>query len=525
MTYGVFFFVVFLYFCGMILQEKDTICAVSTPAGVGGVAIVRISGPDAIRIADSVLSMSKPLADKKANTVSFGKLLCKSKVTSQKSVRGECRDKNYFGYAKPKPDFMSEANKVDSPNHQITESPTEILDEVLVSLFKAPHSFTGEDVVEIAVHGSVYIQREAIKLLLAAGCRMADHGEFTKRAFMNGKMDLSQAEAVADVIASRSAAAHKVAVSQMRGGFSRKLQTLRAQLLQFTSLIELELDFSEEDVEFADRSQLKALSTEIETDINHLINSFSTGNAVKNGVPVAIVGETNAGKSTLLNLLLQDDKAIVSDIHGTTRDIIEDTTDIGGMLFRFIDTAGIRETSDTIENLGIKRSYGAIEKAQIVLWMIDATQVSEHIDWMATRIVPRAEGKQLFLLFNKIDKLSDDERGVLDGLFAEVDARRFYISAKYDKGMDAVRNALVEASHLAEIDDNDVVVTNMRHYEALVKAHAAIVKVQEGLASGLSGEFLSMDLHDCLDALGSIVGQISSDEVLGEIFSKFCIGK
>ena len=494
------FFVVFLYFCGMILQEKDTICAVSTPAGVGGVAIVRISGPDAIRIADSVLSMSKPLAEKKANTVSFGKLLCKSKVTSHKS-------------------------QVDSPNHQITESPTEILDEVLVSLFKAPHSFTGEDVVEIAVHGSVYVQREAIKLLLSAGCRMADHGEFTKRAFMNGKMDLSQAEAVADVIASRSAAAHKVAVSQMRGGFSRKLQALRAQLLQFTSLIELELDFSEEDVEFADRSQLNALSTEIEADLSRLIASFSTGNAVKNGVPVAIVGETNAGKSTLLNLLLQDDKAIVSDIHGTTRDIIEDTTDIGGMLFRFIDTAGIRETSDTIENLGIKRSYGAIEKAQIVLWMIDSTGVSEHIDWMATRIVPRAEGKQLFLLFNKIDKLSDDERGVLDGLFAEVDARRFYISAKYDQGLDAVRDALVEASHLAEIDDNDVVVTNMRHYEALVKAHAAIVKVQEGLASGLSGEFLSMDLHDCLDALGSIVGQISSDEVLGEIFSKFCIGK
>ncbi|MEE1183233.1 MAG: tRNA uridine-5-carboxymethylaminomethyl(34) synthesis GTPase MnmE, partial [Paludibacteraceae bacterium] len=355
----------------MILQEKDTICAVSTPAGVGGVAIVRISGDRAIAIADSVLQLSKPLADKKANTVSFGRL-----VKRELGVR-------------------SEELGVRSEELGVKE---EVLDEVLVSLFRAPHSFTGEDVVEIAVHGSVYIQREAIKLLLSAGCRMADHGEFTKRAFMNGKMDLSQAEAVADVIASRSAAAHKVAVSQMRGGFSRKLQTLRAQLLQFTSLIELELDFSEEDVEFADRTQLKALSTQIETDINRLINSFSTGNAVKNGVPVAIVGETNAGKSTLLNLLLQDDKAIVSDIHGTTRDIIEDTTDIGGMLFRFIDTAGIRETSDTIENLGIKRSYGAIEKAQIVLWMIDATQVSEHIDWMATRIVPRAQGKQLFLL-------------------------------------------------------------------------------------------------------------------------------
>ena len=477
-----------------ILQEKDTICAVSTPAGVGGVAIVRISGPDAVSIADSVLSMSKPLAEKKPYTVSFGRLVrTKLAVTSGTSTGS------------------------------VTEE--EILDEVLVSLFKAPRSFTGEDVVEIAVHGSVYIQREAIKLLLAAGCRMADHGEFTKRAFMNGKMDLSQAEAVADVIASRSAASHKVAVSQMRGGFSRKLQILRAQLLQFTSLIELELDFSEEDVEFADRSQLKALAAEIESDITRLINSFSTGNAVKNGVPVAIVGETNAGKSTLLNLLLGDDKAIVSDIHGTTRDIIEDTTDIGGVLFRFIDTAGIRETTDTIENLGIQRSFSAIEKAQIVLWMIDSTQLGEQIKSLADRIIPNTEGKQLFLLFNKVDKLSDLERAQLDGMFADVDARRFYISAKFDQGIDAVRDALVDASHVAEIEEGDVVVTNMRHYEALVKAHAAILKVQEGMVTGLSGEFLSMDLHDCLDALGSIVGQISSDEVLGEIFSKFCIGK
>ena len=470
-----------------MFTEKDTICAISTPAGVGGVAIVRISGPDAVSIADSVLSMSKPLSEKKPYTVSYGKLVNRSL--------------------------------------SLSKGKEEILDEVLVSLFRAPRSFTGEDVVEIAVHGSVYVQREAIKLLLAAGCRMADHGEFTKRAFMNGKMDLSQAEAVADVIASRSAASHKVAVSQMRGGFSRKLQMLRAQLLQFTSLIELELDFSEEDVEFADRSQLKALAMEIETAISRLVNSFSTGNAVKNGVPVAIVGETNAGKSTLLNLLLGDDKAIVSDIHGTTRDIIEDTTDIGGVLFRFIDTAGIRETTDTIENLGIQRSFSAIEKAQVVLWMIDSTQLGEQIKTLAERIVPNTEGKQLFLLFNKVDKLSDAERAQLDGMFAEVDARRFYISAKFDQGLDAVRDALVEASHVSEIEEGDVVVTNMRHYEALVKAHAAILRVQEGMATGLSGEFLSMDLHDCLDALGSIVGQISSDEVLGEIFSKFCIGK
>jgi tRNA modification GTPase len=297
-------------------------------------------------------------------------------------------------------------------------------------------------------------------------------------------------------------------------------------LLTITSLIELELDFADhEELEFADRSQLNELAEEIDTKIGRLVASFKTGNAIKHGIPVAIIGAPNVGKSTLLNALLGEERAIVSDIQGTTRDTIEDTLVLGGMLFRFIDTAGIRETSDTIENLGIKRSYGAIEKAQIVLWMIDATQVSEHIDWMATRIVPRAQGKQLFLLFNKIDKLSDDEKNVLDGMFAEVDARRFYISAKYDKGMDAVRDALVEASHLADIDDNDVVVTNLRHYEALVKAQTAIVKVQEGLATGLSGEFLSMDLHDCLDALGSIVGQISSDEVLGEIFSKFCIGK
>ena len=479
-----------------MFTEKDTICAISTPAGVGGVAIVRISGPEAVSIADSVLSMSKPLAEKKPYTVSFGKLV--KRVRSEELGVRSC--------------LAMDHNE-------------EILDEVLVSLFRAPRSFTGEDVVEIAVHGSVYVQRETIKLLLAAGCRMADHGEFTKRAFMNGKMDLSQAEAVADVIASRSAASHKVAVSQMRGGFSRKLQTLRAQLLQFTSLIELELDFSEEDVEFADRSQLKELAMEIESAISRLVNSFSTGNAVKNGVPVAIVGETNAGKSTLINLLLGDDKAIVSDIHGTTRDIIEDTTDIGGVLFRFIDTAGIRETTDTIENLGIKRSFGAIEKAQIVLWMIDSTSLGEQIKTLAERIVPNAEGKQLFLLFNKVDKVSEAERAELNGLFAEVNARRFYISAKFDQGMDAVREALVEASHVSEIEEGDVVVTNMRHYEALVKAHSAILRVQEGLATGLSGEFLSMDLHDCLDALGSIVGQISSDEVLGEIFSKFCIGK
>ncbi|MBR6686743.1 MAG: tRNA modification GTPase, partial [Paludibacteraceae bacterium] len=319
----------------MILQEKDTICAISTPVGVGGVAIVRVSGPDAISISDSVLSMSKPLAEKKANTVSFGKLV--KRVRSEELGVRSLSDN--FGVEESR-DNACIVRDSGTSTGSVTEE--EVLDEVLVSLFRAPHSFTGEDVVEIAVHGSVYIQREAIKLLLAAGCRMADHGEFTKRAFMNGKMDLSQAEAVADVIASRSAAAHKVAVSQMRGGFSRKLQTLREQLLKFTSLIELELDFSEEDVEFADRSQLNALSCEIESDLTRLINSFSTGNAVKNGVPVAIVGETNAGKSTLLNLLLGDDKAIVSDIHGTTRDIIEDTTDIGGMLFRFIDTAGIR---------------------------------------------------------------------------------------------------------------------------------------------------------------------------------------
>ena len=499
----------------MILQEKDTICAISTPAGVGGVAIVRISGPDAVRIADSVLSMSKPLAEKKPYTVSFGKLV-KRELGISVQTSGET---SLLDLSRVQPEITSGASNLSNEGNE------EVLDEVLVSLFKAPRSFTGEDVVEIAVHGSVYVQREAIKLLLAAGCRMADHGEFTKRAFMNGKMDLSQAEAVADVIASRSAASHKVAVSQMRGGFSRKLQTLRAQLLQFTSLIELELDFSEEDVEFADRSQLKALAMEIETAISRLVNSFSTGNAVKNGVPVAIVGETNAGKSTLLNLLLGDDKAIVSDIHGTTRDIIEDTTDIGGVLFRFIDTAGIRETTDTIENLGIQRSFSAIEKAQIVLWMIDSTQVSEQIKTLADRIIPNTKGKQLFLLFNKVDKLSDAERAELNGLFAEVDARRFYISAKFDQGIDAVRDAIVDASHVTEIEEGDVVVTNMRHYEALVKAHAAILRVQEGMATGLSGEFLSMDLHDCLDALGSILGQISSDEVLGEIFSKFCIGK
>lgn len=459
----------------------DIITAISTPPGMGAIAVIRLSGEGCIALVDKIFKSpaGKKLSAQKPNTVHFGQIV-----------------------------YLNE-----------------VVDEVLVTLFRAPHSFTGEESVEISCHGSVYIQQKIVEALLAHGARLADAGEFTRRAFKNGKFDLSQAEAVADLIASSSRAAHKVALNQMRGGFADKLAELRDKLLQFVSLIELELDFSEEDVEFANRETLYELTEEIETKIDKLAGSFQLGNAIKNGIPVAIIGETNAGKSTLLNLLLNEEKAIVSDIHGTTRDVIEDTVNIGGVTFRFIDTAGIRHTTDTIENLGIERTYRKIEQAAIVLWMIDLTTPVEKITSLAASIVPKLEDKHVVLLFNKSDLLSDAELAEKRAILPNLKAERLFISAKKQQNTDELVQLLLKAAHIPQIGEGDVVVTNLRHYEALTHALDAIRRAKEGLQTGLTGDFISQDIRECMFYLGEITGQISTDEILGNIFSRFCIGK
>jgi tRNA modification GTPase len=461
---------------------NDTICAVSTAPGVGGIAVIRVSGPEAIAVCDTLFipdTKGKELASQPAYTIRFGHI----------HRQGEW------------------------------------LDEVLVSLFRAPHSFTGEDTVEITCHGSLYIQQQLLQLLMEAGSRLALPGEFTRRAFLNGKMDLSQAEAVADLIASTSAGMHRLALNQMRGGFSNELGKLRTQLLDFTSLIELELDFSEEDVEFADRANLRRLASDIEQLIRRLADSFSVGNAVKNGIPVAIIGETNAGKSTLLNLLVGEERAIVSDIHGTTRDAIEDTINLSGLTFRFIDTAGIRETIDAIESLGIERTYNKLQQAFIVLWVIDLNGEPAHIESLAKQIVPRLEGKKTILVFNKSDLLTAEELAARRHLLPEIEADRLYISARREINTDQLKRRLVEAAALPEIQSGDIIVTNARHYESLTRAHASILRVQEGLTTNLSGDILSQDLRECLHYLGEITGHITTNDILSNIFSKFCIGK
>ncbi|MCC8154746.1 MAG: tRNA uridine-5-carboxymethylaminomethyl(34) synthesis GTPase MnmE [Tannerellaceae bacterium] len=463
-------------------MNNDTICAVSTAPGAGGVAVIRVSGPDAIRVTESVFrphKAGKVLSAQPAYTLHYGTI-----------IKGE-----------------------------------EAIDDVLVSVFRNPHSFTGEDTTEITCHGSVYIQQQIMQLFIRNGVRAALPGEFTQRAFLNGKMDLSQAEAVADLIASTSAGMHKLAMNQMRGGFSRELVKLRGQLLDFTSLIELELDFSEEEVEFADRENLCQLASTIEQTISRLVDSFSVGNAVKNGIPVAIVGETNAGKSTLLNLLVGEERAIVSDIHGTTRDVIEDTINLGGITFRFIDTAGIRETTDTIENMGIQRTWSKLRQATIILWVIDFTTPPEQIEEMARQLVPEAAGKKLLLVFNKSDLLTSEELIAKKQLVADIDTERIYISAKKQENTSQLQQFLVEAASLPEITPNDVIVTNVRHYEALSHAQASIQRVIEGLKQNISGDFLSQDIRECMHYLGEITGQINNDEILGNIFAKFCIGK
>jgi len=465
------------------MNSTTTITAISTAPGVGGIAVIRVSGKDAISNSNHIFRPKKKsfsLLEQAANTISFG---------------------------------------------SIVNAKEETIDEVLVAIFRAPQSFTGEDVVEISCHGSVFVQQQILHLLLENGCVLAQPGEFTQRAFLNGKMDLSQAEAVADLIASTSAASHRMAMNQMRGGFSTELIKLRTQLLNFVSLVELELDFNEEDVEFADRNQLKTLATDIEQVIDKLSDSFKVGNALKNGIPVALVGETNVGKSTLLNVLLNEEKAIVSDIHGTTRDVIEDSVIINGVTFRFIDTAGIRDTKDKIESMGIERTYQKIEQASIVLWILDCTQVTEHIEWLTERIAKRSAGKKVILVFNKIDKIAEEERDVLNLLFEQFESERIYISARERINTEGLKKALIQAAQLPEITSADVVVSNIRHYEALQNAHSAICRVIDGIEIGISGDFLSQDIRECMHFLGEITGQISNDEILGNIFGKFCIGK
>ncbi len=397
----------------------------------------------------------------------------------------------------------------------------ELIDEVVAALFRSPHSFTGEDTVELSCHGSLFIQQQLLQALIDAGCRLAEPGEFTRRAFMNGKMDLSQAEAVADLIASTSAGQHRLALNQMRGGFSHELGELRNQLLHITSLMELELDFSDhEELEFADRGELSELAQRIETKISSLVCSFSLGNAIKNGTPVAIIGETNAGKSTLLNALLGEEKAIVSDIHGTTRDVIEDTINLSGQLFRFIDTAGIRQTTDTIESIGISRSFKALEKAQIVILMDDLSRPAADFQQFVSEIQPHLKQQTVVVAHNKCDLTADIRQIELPAEWKEVQ-----LSAKEQVGIDDLRQILIQAVQSPNLQASDTIVSNARHYEALTHALEAIQRVREGLSSQLSGDFISQDLRECIFHLSDIIGEVTTDQVLENIFSHFCIGK
>ncbi len=462
--------------------DDSTICAISTPAGTGGIAVIRLSGKNAITLVDTIFRSPLPgkkLADQTANTLHFGTIY-----------------------------------KNDT-----------LLDEVVIGLFRAPHSYTGEDVVEISCHGSLFVQQQILQLLIECGAQLAQPGEFTQRAFLNGKMDLSQAEAVADLISSGNASAHRVALNQMRGGFSSEIKLLRDQLLHFITLVELELDFSEEDVEFADRTQLIALSRKVESLLQRLANSFSLGNAIKNGIPVAIVGETNVGKSTLLNALLNEEKAIVSDIHGTTRDVIEDIVNLNGVLFRFFDTAGLRETTDTIESMGIERSYRKLEQALVVLLVLDLTSPTKAILSRIREIRSKLDNQILIFVGNKSDLVTDKVRSELADLPLKENESLVFVAAKSKENLAGLIQEMQNCVSVDKVQPEDVIVTNIRHYEALTKALEAIRRTIAGLESNLSGEFLSQDIRECLYYLGSITGQISSDEVLGNIFKNFCIGK
>ena len=463
----------------MIPQE--TIVALATPSGAGAIAIIRLSGKDAITIAADVFQSvsGKDITKQKTHTIHLGHIVDNGKV----------------------------------------------YDQVLLSIFKGPNSYTGENVIEISCHGSTFIQQQIIQLLLRRGAKMAQAGEFTLRAFLNGKLDLSQAEAVADLIASDNEASHQIAMQQMRGGFSNEIAKLREELLNFASLIELELDFAEEDVEFADRTQFHDLLERIEFVLKRLIDSFAVGNVIKNGIPVAIVGEPNVGKSTLLNALLNEERAIVSDIAGTTRDTIEDELVINGIGFRFIDTAGIRETQDHVESIGIQKTFEKIEQAQVVMFLVDSTELTmeslERLKVEVEKIKNKYPQKALLTIFNKKDKL---EESLLQNLESQIE-NSIFISAKQKVGIEELKNELMSFVNTGALRNNETIVTNTRHYDSLLKALEEIQKVKWGLDSGISSDLMAIDIRQALFHFGEITGQVSNDELLGNIFANFCIGK
>jgi len=465
------------------VHNNDTIIALATAPGTGAIAVVRLSGPDAIDIvSDSFESVSaKVLKDQKSHTVHLG--------------------------------------HIKEGDH--------LIDQALVSIFKGPNSYTGENVAEISCHGSTYIQQRIMQLFLKKGVRAAQGGEFTMRAFLNAKMDLSQAEAVGDLIASENEASHQLALQQMRGGFSSEIKKLREQLLNFASLIELELDFAEEDVSFADRVEFKKLLNTITEVLKKLIDSFALGNVLKNGVPVAIVGAPNVGKSTLLNALLNEERAIVSNIAGTTRDTIEDELSIGGIGFRFIDTAGIRATEDQIEKIGIQKTFEKIGQAKLILYLIDSLacvkddQLAKQDEIEILKIEKEHPKKHLIVLGNKVDQLSREEQTHLKELIPQIQ----FIAAKTGEGVEKLKESFIQGVHSGAISNNDTIITNSRHYDSLIKALEEIDKVKEGLSEELPSDLLAIDIRQALYHFGEITGEISSDELLGNIFANFCIGK
>ncbi len=466
-------------------SDNDTICAIATPHGMGAISVVRISGPASFSIVSGLFRQN-------------GNLFDIEKLVSHKAYYGHIVDNG------------------------------DLIDEVLVTFFRAPHSFTGEDIAEISIHGSVYVQQKLLQVLIAHGCRMAEAGEFTRRAFINRKFDLAQAEAIADLISSESEAAHRIAINQLKGGFSKELQIMRSKLLEITSLMELELDFAEEDVEFADRSELKSLLQETLSHVNKLKDSFRLGNAIKNGIPVAIVGQTNTGKSTLLNALLGEDRAIVSDIAGTTRDTIEETLNINGILYRFIDTAGLRKTDEIIEKEGIERSYKKIKESSIVIGVLDATKGYESIISSVQEIVSKVDlqCQQLVLCINKVDTVSDQGEVLLGKLRLNLNNDDIWViclSAKHGFGLPDLYNALKFSQPI--VDSDATLITNVRHYEALTHASESLKQVKEELEKNIPIDLISQNLRDALFYLGTITGEITTDEVLGTIFSRFCIGK